>query len=107
MVLFKAQAAAFGSLLLPVVQQLEISPAGESVQVGSLVLCLEVCTIQVLCNFKTIKTISFSFLVCLDFCFNFILFVYLNFEGTSEQALAVSGGSSPAPWKSLAFSPYL
>lgn len=61
---------------------------------GAVVLCLKACTINVLCNFMTIKTVQlFSLLVCLDL----VNLVFL----TSKGLRSVWWGHSHYLWYSL------
>lgn len=61
---------------------------------GAVVLCLKACTINVLCNFMTIKTVQLFFLlVCLDL----VNLVFLTSKGLSS----VWWGHSHYLWYSL------
>lgn len=65
---------------------------------GYLALYLKVCTIKVLCNIKTIKTVQFFLVLCVWIFVNLIVFVYLDFEGSLKQELSSVWREQPHLW---------
>jgi hypothetical protein len=60
------------------IKQLEMSSARGQFQVGYPALYLKACTIKVLCNFKTIKTVQFGVLLSVCIWLTSFLLCTLN-----------------------------